>query len=851
MELAKTILEDPQAVTEKIFVASQRGNVGTESDRTKTGAMLPLDSTGYYVTPGETLKVYVDADPNGPMPQLAFGQIADDLNGWSRYYNLKPGLNEITAQSADKMRPAAIYLLNPALPSQQAYAPRVRIEGGTKFPLYVHGKTSSAEYLEELETFLQNVSYDDTVFANGNPGGYFYNITEITTENTTISTTASGAYKEVKAILARGGSVEEEMEGWEDMYRSYAIYSGFDVENESSPNFRPRGKFLTRVFTKGPYGWADWGYTGYNGGNSKTRDTGFFSSMIGSARGGGWALYHEIGHIYENKVFQRGESTNNLFSLLMQDKYVEKNRMVQENRWEQHFTRYHNTKEYPNDSLFYGAIVYQLEPTYGQDLYGKAAYLARTNPDNLLSGCTNNNDRLAVCLSVAAQTDLTGHFDYYGETVSPAAKAKVAHLPQPTVKTYYTNNKSFESGASAFTDPQAQPQLSGTVQNGMVLTISIAEPDKAVLCHEIYRDGEFLGVTYTNTYTDKTALPGTTYEYTAITYDRKLNPSRMSEPLGKNTSEPTLALVSSTLVPVGGSFDPVSIVRATDAGGGDISDRIVLESGAVDTGKKGSYPLTYSVTDGQGIRTSLNITVRVVDTITYLSDMRASEAQVGWGKLGLDVSPSGGTIRLIQGGQTISYAKGLGAHAQSRLVYDLTGGDYEYFEAFVGIDQAMAGSPNSSVAFEVLLDGSSVFTTPVLKSDSESVHLLLDVTGAKELVLLAKQGGNNSSDHSVWADAKLCASKRSDTGSLAEAVAFTKKMTDRDAFQQPGLNHQESRWDSLMDVLAEAEACLNDQNATQDQVDLYVNLLVYYLEENGQTYVEGGDPVRFTPADAT
>ncbi len=63
---------------------------------------------------------------------------------------------------------------------------------------------------------------------------------------------------------------------------------------------------------------------------------------------------------------------------------------------------------------------------------------------------------------------------------------------------------------------------------------------------------------------------------------------------------------------------------------------------------------------------------------------------------------------------------------------------------------------NSSLGFEVYLDGEKVFESPVMDVNSPKQYISIDVTGKKELKLIVNDGGNgNGSDHADWADAKL------------------------------------------------------------------------------------------------
>ena len=235
IELAKEILENPTKYQEGILTAVQRGDSNKEAREHQIArTSYNLQTFGKYVTPGETIEVYVDADKNGVMPQLVFGQLADDKNGWSRFYNLQPGLNTITAPSFDNMSPAVIYLYNPALPSDQDYAPKVRVEGGTSFPVYYHGVTDPAEYEKELEEFTEKISVDDNDFADGLRNDVYYNVTELVSENNLITTSAAGALQGIKEMKSANKTVADTMNDWEKMWHEFQKFSGF-VEGDEDP----------------------------------------------------------------------------------------------------------------------------------------------------------------------------------------------------------------------------------------------------------------------------------------------------------------------------------------------------------------------------------------------------------------------------------------------------------------------------------------------------------------------------------------------------------------------------------------------------------------------------------------
>lgn len=142
----------------------------------------------------------------------------------------------------------------------------------------------------------------------------------------------------------------------------------------------------------------------------------------------------------------------------------------------------------------------------------------------------------------------------------------------------------------------------------------------------------------------------------------------------------------------------------------------------------------------------------------YASDHQWVSADNGWGPVERDMSngPQGagdGTPLTLNGKV---YEKGLGAHAPSDIKYFL-GGQCSRFTAEVGIDDAQA--TRGSVEFSVLADGRELVKIPVLRSDSQTVTIDVDVTGVQYLNLVAGVGGDgNGNDHADWADAKFVCS---------------------------------------------------------------------------------------------
>ena len=146
-------------------------------------------------------------------------------------------------------------------------------------------------------------------------------------------------------------------------------------------------------------------------------------------------------------------------------------------------------------------------------------------------------------------------------------------------------------------------------------------------------------------------------------------------------------------------------------------------------------------------------------TTTYLSDLTWTSATVGYGTIQLDRSINGNTITL----RGTPYAKGIGTHAVSQIVYNLNG-SYTEFLSDVGVDDEENGVGIGSVDFQVLGDGKTLYDSGVLTNNSAVAHIDVNVTGVKTLTLVANNGvAGINYDHADWAGARLLQSPPAQT----------------------------------------------------------------------------------------
>ena len=178
-----------------------------------------------------------------------------------------------------------------------------------------------------------------------------------------------------------------------------------------------------------------------------------------------------------------------------------------------------------------------------------------------------------------------------------------------------------------------------------------------------------------------------------------------------------------------------------------------------------------------------------------------------------DLSVEDNRITLLgENGQEVEYDKGLGTHANSEIVYDLSGKNYGMFETYVGVDREMRNSNEPSVIFEVYVDGKKVFDSGVMNVNTERKHVLIPIVGVSELKLVAKDGGNgNGGDHADWADAKLLYADSKDFTALEKIV--------EEAIGLDESLYTEESFNKLQVALEKANKVLETPNPEQEVID--------------------------------
>ncbi|MBE6389653.1 MAG: hypothetical protein E7043_05710 [Lentisphaerae bacterium] len=136
----------------------------------------------------------------------------------------------------------------------------------------------------------------------------------------------------------------------------------------------------------------------------------------------------------------------------------------------------------------------------------------------------------------------------------------------------------------------------------------------------------------------------------------------------------------------------------------------------------------------------------------YLSDMKPVSAKQSEVSLTMDKECYRGNILKIRDRE---FAKGLGTHASSEVIYQLDPKDnWKLFTAYVGVDNT--GGPRGTLEFRVYTDGRLAASSGKITAANEAVPIWADVKGCRELKLVVTDADDGIfGDIADWADAVL------------------------------------------------------------------------------------------------
>lgn len=752
LDLAKKIVNGEVQLEGTIITAEQHGNMKKHAvDNLRFGLGTNNQPTGFAAMPGDQINVYVDVDKNSSdkLPSLVFSQQEGSWSSWARGVQLRPGKNTITvpeiATDNNYAHPVTkggpVYIVNPYTPEEQGEAPRIRFEGLQEIPLMTKS-TDPEQFKSFLTEYKQQLDADKAAHPNVQDRKLI-DVVEMVSDRIIFTSTASEAYKQ---FVTQGRSPMETLTGYDYWMQKNFDFYGLDGRSE---NHDPK-LIRENIRLMQPYGAM------YAAGDHTGIQIGTVALMLADFKVTypGWGLTHEIGHRMAVGEREYGEVTNNMLSMMMSIDYdsIDK-RIPFENIYKYVIEENKIVMSQQGLSERLGAF-WQLElahPGYWNELNS----LYRERKLSLPNGDNSKQQYLVELSSEVLGQDLSSFFARHGFTVNSETKAKVAVYPAPK-KLWYLNNTVVNYTGTGFVDQAATIKTDISMNASAATNTLTFNMDKVykedLLGYEVYRDDQLVGFTSTDKFVDQNVDHSVNYTYKVVAYDKTLN---TLTPVEFKAFKPVLSVEDHITLKLNQAFDPLNDVKATTYQGNDITNDVVVKSSNVDLTQKGNYQIVYEV-KSSGVVETKTTDVTVTGDYVYASDLNAVSASVGWSEFKKDKAPAGSIITLIRQGLDVTYAKGLGVHANSEVIYNMENKGYDFFESYIGIDQAMKGK-RSSATFEVYVDGVKKFESDKFGSGTEHKFVQVPVTGAKEIKLVTTnaQDNGNEADHTVWADAKF------------------------------------------------------------------------------------------------
>lgn len=161
----------------------------------------------------------------------------------------------------------------------------------------------------------------------------------------------------------------------------------------------------------------------------------------------------------------------------------------------------------------------------------------------------------------------------------------------------------------------------------------------------------------------------------------------------------------------------------------------------------GSYTETITISQSPNISTP-------VTSLTTLTPGNNSSEWSGYASARFDSKTIDGNTIQVSG---VPYYQGIGTHADSRMVFNLSGGGYTTFYGKAGrSDDADNGSDLGKVQFSIKTDGSTVWTSGVHGNTTGAESFSVNVNGKSTLELLVNQYSDGIYfDHANWIDVYL------------------------------------------------------------------------------------------------
>lgn len=159
---------------------------------------------------------------------------------------------------------------------------------------------------------------------------------------------------------------------------------------------------------------------------------------------------------------------------------------------------------------------------------------------------------------------------------------------------------------------------------------------------------------------------------------------------------------------------------------------------------------------GYGAQAEADVRVKYA---AYASDLAWSTQTTGNPVKNRTVGDSQLKARTGKLGDPVSYEKGIGTQAGTKVIYDTAGLGYENFRAVIGLGYDYGQDAPGAVVFKVYKDEEQepAYVSPVMTCETESIPIDIDIRGASKVRLVTEAAGSEAEKYQLadWCDAKF------------------------------------------------------------------------------------------------
>ena len=430
----------------------------------------------------------------------------------------------------------------------------MRVAGATRIPsLNLTGitdennaKAAIQSYVKELKDFVATVpdlyAGEDSKY-QWDKKSSIYNSTDIMTNQMLLSVPAtavlealSGSESEQVEQLYQNSLAMEQL--MDITYRSKGLSRDAKDAKDQWPGSRINIRY-TRMFT-GAFMYATGQHIGieYGSVGGLTHGRPHTKQADGTMGGGnlyGWGIAHEIGHVTDEGDMVYGETSNNILSQMVKTFDEKTEARADYPAIYQKVTS--GTKGYASNVFTQLGMFWQLHLAYDDtynNLEDSDSFYGRMYQNYRRNTVKTDKDNLLIRMaSDAAQKDLTAYFERWGLTANDETIEYVSKYPKEERAIYYLNDdarhKRIEKATAMDKNTKVEATLGHTVENGkdskrITFNLGVNKNPETILGYEIIRNGEVVGFTTDNTYTDViSSMNNRVLKYEVVAYDNYLN----------------------------------------------------------------------------------------------------------------------------------------------------------------------------------------------------------------------------------------------------------------------------------------------------------------------------------------